>query len=219
MNHRPLRRIRPLLVATLLATLIPAAWAGRPLAVDDANVNDTGHGHVELWAARAPGSTVFNLAPAYAPVDGLEFSGQLSRERGGSATSSAVQAKWRITPSQDNGCNVGVVLGVAHVSNGGGNAAYLNGLASCNDDSFGSVHFNLGGVKPNGGSATATWGVAIEKAFGPVTPHIEWFGAQHIRPTLAAGLRGDVAKGIQLDGSIGHSGSETLYTLGMKFSF
>ena len=40
--------------------------AGRPLTVDDANVNDLGEGHVEGWWTRAPGdSRSWAVAPAY----------------------------------------------------------------------------------------------------------------------------------------------------------
>ena len=54
-----MNRIDPLAAATAcaLALLCTPAWAGRPLSVDDANVDDKGTGHVEAWFARGAGST------------------------------------------------------------------------------------------------------------------------------------------------------------------
>ena len=62
----------------LLGTCSSAVWSGRPLTVDDANVNEPGHAQLEAWVARAGGSTVYNVAPAYAPVDGLEIGALLA---------------------------------------------------------------------------------------------------------------------------------------------
>jgi hypothetical protein len=56
-------------------------------------------------------SNVLNLAPAYAPIDGLEISGVLSRDTTNRVNAQSVQAKWRITPSKEKGCNVAAVLG------------------------------------------------------------------------------------------------------------
>jgi hypothetical protein len=208
------------LVALALAALASGpALAGRPLVVDDANTNDKGAGHLETWVTRADGVTVYSVAPAYAPIDGLELGGLLARENSTSTTLSALQAKWRITPSQEKGCNFGAVLGTSHVSSGGGNATYLNGLMTCNTGGAGSLHFNLGAVKPSGASAENAWGAAYEREFGSVTPHIEWFGSEGVKPTLQAGARGEIAKGIQLDGSAGRTDGINVYTLGLKFQF
>jgi hypothetical protein len=196
------------------------AWAGRPLTVDDANTNDKGAGHVEVWAAREEGKVnTLNLAPAFAPFEGIELGALLSRNTTEHVNVSAVQAKWRITPSNEKGCNVAAVLGVAHESNGGGNATYLNGILSCNGNALGNVHFNLGAIKAKGVSAVGTWGVAIEREMGAVTPHIELFGAEHEKPTVQVGLRGQLTKTIQLDGTVGRSNGESLYSVGMKFQF
>lgn len=191
---------------------------GRPLVVDDANVNEAGHGQLEAWVARAPGATVFNLAPAYAPIEGLEIGALLARDRDAHVTSSALQAKWRITPSQDNGCNFGAVLGVAHTP-GDPNIGYLNGLLTCNKPEMGSAHLNLGVSKARRSPRSVGWGIAYEREVMGVTPHVEWFGAEGVKPTIQVGLRGNIAANIQLDGSVGRSGGVTLYTLGTKFQF
>lgn len=210
--------IRTCLALLLGATLAGVASAGRPLAVDDANVNEAGHGQLEAWIARAPGSTVFNLAPAYAPIDGLEIGVLLARERHTSVKASGLQAKWLITPSQDNGCNFGAVLGLAHTQ-GDTNRAILNGLLTCNRAALGSAHLNLGVSKPRHAPKGLGWGIAAEKPLSAVTAHLEWFGAQHSKPTIQAGLRTNLTANLQLDGSLGRSAGQTVYTLGTKLSF
>jgi hypothetical protein len=217
------KKTAPTLVILALAAFASApALAGRPLVVDDANTNDKGAGHVETWVTHADGTNLLSIAPAYAPIDGLEFSALVARESSTSLTVSALQAKWRITPSQEAGCNFGAVLGASHASlsgAGSANTTYLNGLMTCNLGGSGSVHFNLGATKPSGSSAENAWGMAYEHQFGAVTPHIEWFGSEGVKPTVQVGLRGEITKGIQLDGSIGRSEGVTISTLGLKFQF
>lgn len=123
--HRP---TASLLTATLLVAAAGTAWAGRPLTVDDANTNDKGAGHVEAWVARADGATVVNVAPAYAPFEGVELAVALSRDTTNKVNASAAQLKWRITESRDNGCNVGTSLGAAHE---GGAAATPASSTAC----------------------------------------------------------------------------------------
>ena len=209
---------RGLLAALALAATAPA-WAGRPLAVDDANTNDAGRGHLEVWATRVPGSTVLTLAPAYAPIDGLELAAAYARENGSGINATTLQLKWRITASQDDGCNLGLSLGSSKVSQGGGRVNYVNGLGTCNGVAGGSVHVNLGQAKASGVSAIGTWGMAYERPMGAVTPHIEWFGSEGAKPTVQIGLRGDVASGWQLDGTVGRGDGQSVYTLGFKRSF
>lgn len=211
-------------VASLLGAMVSLslgnAWAGRPLTVDDANTNDKGAGHVEVWAAREEGKVnTVNIAPAFAPLEGVELGALLARDTTNQLNMSAVQAKWRITPSQEKGCNVAAVLGLAHESNGGGNTSYVNGILSCNGNALGNLHFNLGAVKAKSVSAVGTWGVALEREMGAVTPHVEFFGAEHQKPTVQVGLRGQLTKTIQLDGTVGRNNGESLYSVGMKFQF
>ena len=206
--------------ALFLATalLCGTANAGRPLAVDDANVGAAGTGHVEAWLAQAPGARVYSIAPAYAPVDGLELGALLARDRRASVTLSSLQAKWRITPSQEAGCNMGAVAGLGHAA-GAPNTTSLNGLLTCNHPDLGSTHFNLGVSRLRHEVTRRGWGLAHERAVGNVTPHIEWFGSERAKPTVQVGLRGDIAEGVQLDGSIGRSAGAMLYTLGTKLAF
>lgn len=200
------------------ALLCSSAIAGRPLAVDDAGVDPTGTGQIEAWLAQAPGARVYSIAPTYAPLDGLELGALLARDQRASVTLSALQAKWLITPSRETGCNVGAVAGLGRAT-GSPNSTYLNGLFTCNHPDLGSTHLNLGVTKLRHAGSRLDWGVAYEKPVGSVTPSIEWFGSERAKPTVQVGLRGDIAKGVQLDGSIGRSAGAMLYTLGTKLLF
>ena len=219
--HRP-PCVKPVLqrLAFVLASLAAtSAFAGRPLTVDDAGTNARGEGHVEVWAARADGATTLNVAPAYALAEGLELSGALARDTANRINAGAIQLKWLITPSKNDACNFGASFGAARASGGGADASFLNGLLSCNRNALGSVHLNLGAVKTSGVSPVGTWGIAFEHGFRAVTTHIEWFGAEGSKPTLQIGARGDVAKTVQLDATVGRSAGVSLYSAGTKFKF
>jgi hypothetical protein len=216
----PLRLVPVHCALVAAAALFPLdAWTGRPLGVDDANVSDVGHGHLELWFGKAPDAKVFNAAPAYSPIERLELGALLARDTEASATLRGVQAKWLITPSRQDGCNAGAAIGWLSVA-GMPNTASLNGLLTCNRAQYGSVHLNLGLSKARSAASNLNWGIAYEKPFdNGLTPNIEWFGAQRAKPTLQAGLRGNIAPNLQLDGSIGRRDRMMLYTVGTKLQF
>jgi hypothetical protein len=212
-NFHP-QRASLLLIGVLSAA---SCLAGRPLTVDDANVNDVGAGHVEAWFERAGGANNWTVAPAYGLTEGLEIAAALARDSSNRVTSSALQAKFRITESRKDGCNFGATLGLAH-ADASGNTPYLNGIFTCNMDA-GAVHLNLGANRPSGSATLRTWGLAYERELGALTAHVEYFGEQHSAPTVQFGLRSEVVKNIQLDGTIGRSGGESIYSLGVKFMF
>ena len=206
---------------TFLVTVLAssACMAGRPLAVDDANVNDVGAGHVEAWYARTAGGVdVWTVAPAYGLIEGVEIGGSLARDATNKVNTSALQAKFRLTPSRKDGCNVGAVIGASQPNNDTTNTTYLNGLLSCNGEA-GSLHINLGANRPPDSPTLLTWGLAIEREFGALTPHLEYFGQEQSIPTLQIGLRTQLNKSLQLDGTVGRVGTDTLFSLGLKFLF
>jgi hypothetical protein len=180
--------IRRSLAAVAAACAATSAQAGRPLTVDDAGTNAFGEGHLEVFAARAGRATTWNVSPAYAFADGLALSALLARQTTDNINGSAVQLKWLITPGQDSGCNLGVSFGGTRATGQGtsANAGFIIGLFSCHGTPAGSVHANLGSVKTSGVSAQGTWGIALERQFGAVTPHAEWFGAGGSKPTCSS---------------------------------
>lgn len=176
---RPARTKRAALAAfaTFAAFAVFASlWAqpshaGRPLTVDDANVNDVGVAHVETWAERqADGSRLWTVAPAYGLANGVEIGASAARDATHQLTTVALQAKFRLTPLQPEGCNAGAVVGVAQTRGGTDadrvNTPYVNGLFTCNLPA-GALHLNLGANRPTGGPTLATWGIAFERELGP----------------------------------------------------
>jgi hypothetical protein len=126
-----------------------------------------------------------------------------------------------ITPSQDQGYNFATSFGAARINTdtGSGNGRFIAGLFSCNGTPVGDVHFNLGHEKQNGSSGQTTYGVALEKSFGAITPHIEVFGGHQADTSVDVGIRGDISRNVQLDGSARRADGSTFYTLGLKFRF
>lgn len=200
-------------------TCVFQAQAGRPLAVDDANVNDVGEGQVEGWWTRAPsGSRSWSVAPAYAPIKNVELGAGVSREQKTGLESMNVQAKFRITEAQEKGCNVVAVVGTTR-TDGESSKEYVNTLLTCNHPSLGSLHTNLGALGFSKSQRIGTWGLALERAYGEVTAHVEVYGQQQERPTWATGLRKNIQPKLQLDVSVGRQASQNLLTLGTKWMF
>jgi hypothetical protein len=213
--------LRNLLLAPIAIAVAFPALAGRPLTVDDAGTNAAGEGHVEVWWARAGAVRSQNTSPAFALRDGLEVSAQFSRETPDKIATTAVQLKYLFTPSKEDGCNVGTSLGLirARAANDSENGKFINGIASCNGTPLGNVHVNVGYVKPSSVKGAKSWGVALEHEVGPVTPHIEYYGIERTKPVVQLGLRGDIAKNVQLDGTVGRSDRVTGYSVGVTFRF
>lgn len=218
MTYRPVTRT---VIALGLAAATTTALAGRPMVLDDAGINARGEGHVETWVSHGDGATAFNVAPAYAFWSRVELSALLARDGGNGITTTGVQAKWMITPSLDDGCNLATSFGAQHVRapGGSGDLQFVNGLVSCNATPLGNVHFNVGYSKPDGATGETSYGVALERSFGRLTPHVEVFGSNRLDASVNAGLRGDIARNLQLDGSLGRIDHSTVYTLGLKFRF
>jgi hypothetical protein len=210
------------ITATALAMLsVTSVYAGRPLAVDDANVNDAGTGHIEAYYQRQPGSTnTWTVSPAYGITEGVEIAAAFNRDNTAAVNTTSVQVKLRLTESKKSGCNFGASLGLAQTNVAGtGNSTFANGLMTCNLDESGSVHVNLGLVSPPTGPNTGVWGIAYEREFGALTGHVELFGAENAIPTVQFGLRTMLTKRLQLDGTVGRSNDEAIYSLGFKFLF
>ena len=206
-----------LLSIALLASM--PSFAGRPLTVDDASVNDAGDGHVEAWWTRSPnGVRSWTVAPAYAPVDNIELGAGVAREQFTGIQTQNIQAKFRITPTKENGCNFGAVVGSARVD-GESSKAYVNGLFSCNSTTLGSLHTNVGLLDVSSSQRVRTWGVAWERTYGEVTVHIEKFGMENEKSTIATGLRFNVLEDLQLDTSVGRTNKQNIVTIGLKWMF
>ena len=159
---------RQLSLALATVCLVLPAQAGRPLAVDDAGVDDVGQGHVEVWweGQRGERGTTY-LAPAFTPVQGLELGFMLARDQAERQTLQGLQAKWLWSPAPEQGCNAGSSAGIIHRRGGSspnaGNVWALTLIGTC-AASWGKVNANLGGLREQGQSWQATWVVSVEQS-------------------------------------------------------
>jgi hypothetical protein len=168
---------------------------------------------------RSPnGSRSWTIAPAYAPIKNVELGAGFSREQKTGLESVNVQAKFRITESQEKGCNVGAVIGTAR-TDGESSNEYVNALFTCNHPTLGSLHTNLGALGFSKSQRIGTWGLAWERSYGELTAHVEVYGKQQDTPTWATGLRRNIMPKLQLDVSVGRQAGQNLLTLGTKWMF
>lgn len=212
-----------LLAAAALCLVALPAHAGRPLSVDDAGVDEAGHGHIEVWweGRRGQRGTVY-AAPAFTPVEGWELGALLARDRDERHTLQGLQAKWLWSPAQEQGCNAGSSAGITHRRQSPGQTAgslvALNLIGTCAAP-WGVVNANLGSQRERGQSWRATWGASVEHGWGAVTPHLEAFGTQHGAPTFQTGARWEWAPGRQLDATIGRQQGRTWLSVGFALGF
>jgi hypothetical protein len=213
------RTLNQILVALCLTGAAGAALADRPLATDNAAINPRNGGDVELWVTRVDSENLTSLRGAYSFWDSVELGASVAS--GSGITITGLEGKWLITPTQQNGCNFAAALGWSRVKIdgfGSNNGTGVNGIMSCNGG-LGRLHLNVGYSKPSGADGVTSWGIAFERPFGAVTPHIEVFGLEDGDPTVQVGLRGDIARNVQLDGTIGRVDSVNIYSVGLRFRF
>ena len=193
------------------------AGAGRPLLVDDAATNAAGHGHIESWYDSQ--ERVFNVAPAYAPIEDLELGAAFAKSNASGETSYSFQAKKLFTSPQDNGCNTGATLGRTSVQNDSNYTLYGWGILSCNSPQWGTVHLNMGLIKERDFTSKQLAGVAFEYPLANFTPHAEWTRLEGEKNITAIGARTELLKDVQLDGSYRVQDKTNYWTLGVKWQF
>ncbi|HEY2929723.1 hypothetical protein [Piscinibacter sp.] len=204
-------------VGCALAALCAAAQAGRPLLVDDANVNEVGAGHVEAWHERMPGgATAWTVAPAYAPWKAVELSVAHARSASWQRDVRRLQAKIQLAEPRDGGCHPAIAFGAFEGDDP--TTRFAIGIVTC-DIASGALHLNIGGSRESGGTTVPTYGAAWEQPVGPLVGHVEWLGQRHAPATIAIGLRRDVVKHLQLDASVARNAGQTLFSVGFKSQF
>jgi len=208
-------------IISLLATslLCVSAQAGRPLTVDDANVNDTGVAHVEtFWSRAADGSRTFTVAPTYSPLPGLDLIAVDTRTLSGGAHSQTLQAKMQVTSPKDKSCHFAWVVGITQWQKGEGQKSFVSANTSC-DMGVGALHASVVSSRDAVGRDTPSMGVAWEQSFGAWTGHIESVAQRATKPMVGIGARTEVKPGFQVDGTWGRLGGKALFSLGTKFTF
>lgn len=149
-----LRSLGACVLATLLATPLAPAWAGRPLASDDAATADAGTCQVETWAERAGDERALVLAPACGVVEGLELGIDATRPQPRDTVSAAAglalkwaPKSWRVETGAGP-LNLGLKVATAferptgHGWHGAGHTLLALATLTPRDDI--ALHLNLG---------------------------------------------------------------------------
>ena len=76
-----------------------------------------------------------------------------------------------------------------------------------------------GGAGAGGGLHLDPAADGVDLEHVAVTAHVEAFGQRRAKPTVQIGARTEIAKGLQLDGTVGRGNRETLVSVGIKASF
>lgn len=211
-----MKKIFSLLAITLVGV---SAQAGRPLNVDDANVNDQGVAHVEtFWTRAADGSRTLTIAPTFSPLPGLDLIAQDVKTFAGGPHSQTFQAKMQVTAPKEKSCHFAWVLGVTQWQKGEGQKSFVAGNTSC-DMGAGTLHSSLVSSRDAEGKDVPSWGVAWEQTLGDWTAHIESVAQRAAKPLVGVGLRRDVLPGLQIDGTWGKQGGKAVFSLGTKYTF
>jgi hypothetical protein len=210
-------RLAGLALVSLLA--LPLAHAGRPMLVEDAGVDDTGTGHVEAWYERTPDlGRTWTVSPAYGVIEGMEVSAALARDVHNHQTLTRAQLKWQLNRAPEGECQWTTALGLGHAQHESGASTWLNGVGSC-PIGPGTLHMNLGVAKSPHESGAPFTGAAWEQDLGWVTGHVEWVAARRTKPIFNLGLKREVIKNLQIDGSIGRTGGHTIFSVGTRWQF
>jgi hypothetical protein len=203
-------RVATLLAATLLST---AAWAGRPLATDDASILDSGDCQVEAWHQRTGKLREWWTMPACG-AGGWELAAGK-----GQSDNAVLQAKTVLRQLHSNGWGIGLAITTQH------GMARQHAVNLPLTMSFGSdallLHLNAGWIRQSAASGRATWSIGSEYAFAPRwSVSLESYGSRHRPPTRQAGLRYTVIEGrLDIDASVAKTpGAAQQLALGMTWA-
>lgn len=205
------------LFTALLLTVLSAAHAGRPLIVDNANVNEKGYKHVETWFEKTADDQALVISPSYALRSGLEVNATLRTSFNSTPNLLGFGAKYQLTKPVDVGCYSAIALGTAFGS--GSNAIGFNLIGTCKLGGP-DLHINLGAARNTSTKDnTRALGIALEKEYAFGTGHVEAVAEQGNKPLFQVGARTQYTPKLQLDGSIGFQGGKSRFSLGSKYQF
>ena len=210
---------RRLVAAALFGTAIGAApaWAGRPLATEDAGVLERNECELESYAGRVRAETPPTVKTAWAQLGcGVGFSTQLAvgagieRSDGDRSTKAALLGKTAIRELTDDQAGLTIAYAVFGARDPSDRmrheASEVKAVASAPFAGW-VVHANLGANYSRADrDYAAVWGVALERpgAIGPVDLMAEVFGDNKTGPWLQVGARWTVVpKRVYVDASWG----------------
>lgn len=179
------------------ALLAGPAWAGRPLATDDAAILDPHDCQVEAWHQHTGSLREWWAMPACRVGDWELAAGK------GQGSASVLQAKTLLRTPAD-GVN-GWALGLSLASQQGPlrqQSVNLPLTIAFSERAF--LHLNTGWIRPHGAATRNTWSIGGEYA---VTQRwsvsLESYGSRHQAPTRQFGLRYTLLENrLDLDASV-----------------
>jgi hypothetical protein len=206
----PDKRAALLAASALLST---TAWAGRPLATDDATILAPGDCQVETWHQHSGPLREWWAMPA------CRFGGWELAAGKGQSNNAVLQAKTVLRSLNANGWGLGLAVATQH------GMARQHTVNLPLTMSFGGdallVHLNGGWLRQPGAPGRATWSFGSELAFAPRwSASVESYGSHHRPPTRQAGLRYTLVEGrLDLDASVAKtSGAPHQLSLGMTWA-
>lgn len=228
--------IRAALAALLLACIVPAAQAGRPLQTEDAGILDRGDCEVEAVSSRWSGGGEPRMREHSVQVGcGVGGSTQLAlataRSRDGESRADALALVGKTALREFTETQAGVVVAyrLAGARAKGGSfkheATELRAVLSAALAADWLVHGNLGAARDEAAKQTSTiWSAALERTgVGPFDLLAEFFGDDRAAPWWNTGLRYTaIAQRLFFDASYGaqlRGGRPKLLTVGLKFAF
>ena len=211
--------------AISLAVMVPAAYAGRPMIIEDAAIVDAKTCQLETWIQKNTSSTEYWALPA------CNFSGNLEIAFGGAGITSpqgiqsavVLQGKTIFKPLETNGWGAGLVFGnQSNAGRGFVGDLYANIPVSVSfQDNRVLLHANLGWLRGRETRRYAlTWGVGSELQLTHRTTFIaETYVQNGGRPFFQMGVRHWlVPNHVQLDASYGsrfNSSEDQFYSIGV----
>jgi hypothetical protein len=178
------------------ALLSTTAWAGRPLATDDATILEPSDCQVEAWHQHTGNLREWWAMPACRVGEWELAAGK------GQASNAALQAKTVLRRLETNGWGLGLAIATQH-GMARQNTVNVPLTVSFAGDAL-LLHLNAGWMRPRGAPGRATWSIGGEYAFAPRwSASLESYGSHHRPPTRQAGLRYALVEGrLDLDASV-----------------
>lgn len=220
----------PFFIAALLCTS-NAAYAERPMTVDDASTLEKGGAKIEFgWSGDKNTKGTDGLA-GLAPIENLEIEVGLGRTRDRTSSPSktiygrGLALKW--VPLQSA---LGLSLGLKYeLSRDRAEVITrtrthtLIGLLSWSSLNESIVHVNIGreaAYEDDTKKRVTIWGIGLDC---PVTDTVqgtaEIYGVQRSGPNRAVGLRYEIMEGLKLSGAIGHGNKLTFGNVDIAWEF
>jgi len=194
------------------ALLSTAAWAGRPLATDDATILAPGDCQVEAWHQHSGPLREWWAMPACG-VGGWELAAGK-----GQSNNAVLQAKTVLRGLQTNGWGLGLAFATQHGITRQHTVNLPLTMSFANDALL--LHLNGGWLRQPGTPGRASWSIGSELAFARRwSASVESYGSRHRPPTRQAGLRYTLVEGrLDLDAGVAKtSGAPPQLALGMTW--